>query len=500
MKTIYKGVPRRALGLAHPYRRSPPVSAERGMGSETFSFGDSARIAVLVAVFSTMSVAAHFNSWALILASLVISTIVAFYTSVVLRLSIYELTVVAIPVTFYPPLAGQINVALSDLLLPMLILLAFFEKRTVVRFRDSTSSIIFYALAIQASGLLSLVVAANTFPLFSSSAGIIAAIKISLVSTYLLAFYIFTRNRLINDDYKVVDIWAMTAVVSATIGLVAIGLRVLNVDIGLTYSYRVSGTFEDPNAFGAYLLLSAGVVMWAKFIRTGSGFSLQLVPIALAILLTGSRGVIVSVVLGSILTILTTMHKRSAAPFFRTIIAGGFVIGMVIALLPRSVTSDPLTRATSVFSSPGGEPDVRFDLWQSAIDLWNSSPLVGVGLGHFRIVTAGAQDISLVSLAHNTYLSFLAETGIIGFFAIVSLPGIVLVRLILHANDTRMVFLLFGLASVLVLAFTLNLENFRPLWVFLAVCLAVLDVNPITKVGPPRSPKPRISANAEGRG
>jgi O-antigen ligase len=82
------------------------------------------------------------------------------------------------------------------------------------------------------------------------------------------------------------------------------------------------------------------------------------------------------------------------------------------------------------------------------------------------------------NIAHNTYLSFLAETGLIGFVILVSLPLAVFVRVI-RSRRRGNVFaplLALGLAAVAVQALTLNLENSRALWALLGISAAICEV------------------------
>lgn len=51
----------------------------------------------------------------------------------------------------------------------------------------------------------------------------------------------------------------------------------------------------------------------------------------------------------------------------------------------------------------------RFNMWKAALSLFESNPIIGVGWGAFRYLTAYNVE------AHNVYIELLAETGITGF-------------------------------------------------------------------------------------
>ena len=59
---------------------------------------------------------------------------------------------------------------------------------------------------------------------------------------------------------------------------------------------------------------------------------------------------------------------------------------------------------------------LRLQLWQSAFQIWLKHPLLGVGLNNMRESLEKELQIRVkTGCAHNSYLQFLAETGIIGF-------------------------------------------------------------------------------------
>ena len=69
---------------------------------------------------------------------------------------------------------------------------------------------------------------------------------------------------------------------------------------------------------------------------------------------------------------------------------------------------DPALRSRFSISSPG-----RLDEWGAAIDRFRSSPIVGTGPGPISFELPGLPTRS-VAYAHNEYLQFLAQQGVIG--------------------------------------------------------------------------------------
>lgn len=65
---------------------------------------------------------------------------------------------------------------------------------------------------------------------------------------------------------------------------------------------------------------------------------------------------------------------------------------------------------------------VRLVLYQSAIKMFESSPVFGIGLGNFIV----SQDILEVKGAHNVFLNILAELGLLGLTSFLAIQFFVL--------------------------------------------------------------------------
>jgi O-antigen ligase len=87
-----------------------------------------------------------------------------------------------------------------------------------------------------------------------------------------------------------------------------------------------------------------------------------------------------------------------------------------------------------VWSSGGLDADsaVRLDLWSSAIRMFDAHPVFGVGYLHFAaqlpayFTDTGNYDsflvrLSLLDFPHNTFLTVIAETGLVGGAGVLAL-------------------------------------------------------------------------------
>jgi O-antigen ligase len=126
----------------------------------------------------------------------------------------------------------------------------------------------------------------------------------------------------------------------------------------------------------------------------------------LAIMMTGSRGGFASVVPTALYIVVSLLYVGKGAK-----IVAGIAIAVSIVVVLQYVPEAQFQRIMT-FSEEieTGNISGRGDLWRAAVQIWLESPsnsIIGIGLGGFGM------EVGMV--AHNTYLSVLSETGLIGF-------------------------------------------------------------------------------------
>lgn len=191
---------------------------------------------------------------------------------------------------------------------------------------------------------------------------------------------------------------------------------------------RVQGGSGDPNVLAAAVI--AGIALAAGLLKAARRPPLRVALLAafvvfgLAAAATGSRGGIVAALAAMIAALAVMRGERRA------------VVGLALATLAAGAvwlasSESSLHRLTSF----GDRGDGRGDLWRIAWEMFTHHPLQGVGLQNFiptapdYVLHPGALTfIHLITekpvVAHNTYLQFLAETGIVGlvlFLVVVAL-------------------------------------------------------------------------------
>ncbi len=194
--------------------------------------------------------------------------------------------------------------------------------------------------------------------------------------------------------------------------------------------------------------------------------------------ITKSRGSYVGFVAGFIFVL--WMHFKSIKKFLISILV------FLAAFLPFIFITDTHKRIFQIFTSFKGGSDAyttitRMDLWEKAWFLFEKSPLFGVGFGRYNdieknlyyrlegisgvVSTYNDQNfIFNTSHAHNSYLHFLAETGIVGLFLILLFWFIcykIIYKAYCNSEDKYLKkFYLSGLASIIVLFFLAFTENY----------------------------------------
>ncbi|QQR58809.1 MAG: O-antigen ligase family protein [Candidatus Melainabacteria bacterium] len=194
------------------------------------------------------------------------------------------------------------------------------------------------------------------------------------------------------------------------------------------YQYlQASGFVRNPMAFAGEMQVTACVALSLCL-----GLKKEDLPFSKMILLalTGANflGVIFaserSAWLGIAFAVLTIAFCVSRKLFFKTVIAGIVLVGLLWLTVPVVKTRlEPLlTNAQNDTSTR-----VRLSIWKECISMWQKGPILGVGINHFPkldykdAVVPGISDH--LTHAHSNYLHLLVTLGLPGLFAYLVLLG-----------------------------------------------------------------------------
>ena len=156
----------------------------------------------------------------------------------------------------------------------------------------------------------------------------------------------------------------------------------------------------------------------------------------------------------------------------------GFAVlmaGLGVMALPNRdevLAGNPITARLTTTTVDLNNPEAmqRRELWEVAWKTWQANPWLGVGKGNYGMGEGG--EAGAIGVAHSTYLGTLAETGIAGFLIYLLVLGRLVGPSLLSVfgrNDFDAAILLGALLVILLAGITISIENYRGLWVLMAI-------------------------------
>lgn len=255
------------------------------------------------------------------------------------------------------------------------------------------------------------------------------------LSTYIQLFILLLLAAIsqekVDSHYSLFVFFTISSVVSAI-------YAILNGNIGesVSSSIRSAGLAGGENSASRYFVI--GLVFIYELILRSRKTQNRIVTLIIYILggiliwgtfATVSRtGILLLLIVGFLEWFLNKRERKSTAiilsitAFFVIWFLAGNIISIASTILPS-------------IPNPTDTVELRYDLWQAAIRMWETHPILGVGIGKFP-VNLPYYSYGLSSLgsdlevgAHNMYLQILAETGVVGLvlfclslvFALISL-------------------------------------------------------------------------------
>lgn len=384
-----------------------------------------------------------------------------------------EAIVALCTLAFYSPVGPRVNLSLTDVLVILALVhfaaRAHSEGRPFLSESASSRYVLTYAWVLQCVILTSFLVASLSGS--ARTVGLIEALKLAIMSGAVLVVAVECRD--LPAFQRLLTAWKYAATTVSALALAGFALHNVGVPTGLTYAFRARGTFEDPNLLATYLLMSLGLTMGATHMQRGRALSWHLLPMITAVFMTSSRAALVGVMVMLAFALASGWLSPSMGRLARALLAISALGGAALTVAPRDALSPVLSRFIGFGTTGLADDPVRERLWFSAAELWNAAPILGIGIGQFTHA-ASAHGAPSGLLAHNTYLSLLAETGIAGLVAFIWLPVAVGAALISRVarRDAIAPYILLSLLAFAVMAVSLNLQNFRPFWVLLGLATA----------------------------
>ncbi|MBV8689771.1 MAG: O-antigen ligase family protein [Candidatus Eremiobacteraeota bacterium] len=184
--------------------------------------------------------------------------------------------------------------------------------------------------------------------------------------------------------------------------------------VGSAIVPRIAGTLEGPNQLAGYLGIALPLLAAFSIQRLDGLIAATILAASAALVLTFSRGGIVSAVIAvAFVLLLSDARVKTTLTFVAGLLAG--FAGIAAWAL---VNGNPAIFWfwTLEASNPGGV-GTHGQLWHAAIALWRRHPWSGVGAGNFEYALPAAGLHGVQTHANSLYLQNLAEQGLPGLFA-----------------------------------------------------------------------------------
>ncbi len=250
--------------------------------------------------------------------------------------------------------------------------------------------------------------------------------------TFVITSYFASRANILERTAKLLG-WAVFALALARLFEAVIW--------GAVNTYESVTRILTPNEYGFLFSTFFPFLLVPLFAVKGGNKFLpitRVLIVAVAVVINGSRSSWISVAAGTICFILLLFFLRSRKVGMTLFLLSVLVVSILLGLnlLPEPVQSAISLRA-STFQNLEQDKSYVFRklMVQKGLKLFEESPIIGVGASRFRkesvelelsgVFRFYSQSSFDQKSAHNSYVGFLAETGLIG-----SIPLLVLILML----------------------------------------------------------------------
>jgi O-antigen ligase len=193
------------------------------------------------------------------------------------------------------------------------------------------------------------------------------------------------------------------------------------------------------------------------------------VPMAVfAVILTGSRGAfIVTVVSLSIVPLMYFVVSKN----IRYATVAFIIVSIIFSIILAPKLAQTLEHNIERFSEIGteiseGSMTGRKFIWKAGFEVFKENPVIGVGSGGYSF--AVERFFGRPRVAHNTFLSVLIDTGIIGIILFVAIFVIAIIPYF-KAHYLELIFYFVLFITLIVGLMPINWEANKALWFVLAI-------------------------------
>jgi O-antigen ligase len=380
-------------------------------------------------------------------------------------------------------IVGGINLSLSDPLILVLAAALGLSGRLMVPLQAS----LFFVILVVVTSLTGLALTPFLFGTIPDGQRILADLaKLAVCLLFLACGASVAR---LGIQLQVLRWFALGAIAVASLGVVMeiSGVRLFG-DLMYYSGIRYKGFMVDPNYWA--VLTCAAIAFFIRDVRFRPLTRMILIGIAtIALLLSASKTGFITLLALSVLAVVdhAVRTRRSGVALFVAMAGAGLLIlwQPILAALRETLEqytqiAPQLSRLAVLLDDPlgaiGEGGSGRYDTWANGLEIIQASPLAGVGVGSYSLVS---NDLfGRGTLAHNTYLQITAEWGLVlaAVFFIWLATRLLQVSTVVGADtdETGMLVLRDMVVVFLIGSISLSLNNARMFWFFLGMMLVTL--------------------------
>jgi O-antigen ligase/polysaccharide polymerase Wzy-like membrane protein len=223
-----------------------------------------------------------------------------------------------------------------------------------------------------------------------------------------------------------------------------------------------------------YLAMAPGRSRGSQLLRiVNAGY----LPVGLmGIALTGTRGATLASIPTALLIIWSLRHATRRLRRIALVTVAGAVLLLVGYAPSLQLNRIATTTSATQLGQQGSSLGDRWYIWVASTHVFLEHPFVGVGVDSHRAAVApllGQQTVykNYDKKAHNTYLSVLVETGMVGFVLLLALI-LSIVRRVRGLTGWDRWYWSTQLGVIAIGAMSLSLEESKSIWIFMSLAIA----------------------------
>ncbi len=311
------------------------------------------------------------------------------------------------------------------------------------------------------------------------------------VSTYVGLFVVMQAIGLLKREHikRIWELLLLGTALSVPLGFILPPLSEIAAASG-----RFTSGGQNPNDYANLIVVALGVVFYGILMfktevrgRLWRFALLSSVLIAMvAIPLSLSRTAVINLLA---IVLASSLLQRTTKPTIKIVMLIGLVLVCIFILFSDFTDRIVQRYSTLQWLRQEWAWAGRIDIWRAAVTVFTERPFTGVGAGNFAFVSpnysyyaaliAATREDGGGGVAHNMFLSVLAETGVIGFllFGTLLLSAYASARRLIKRGENLGYGLLIGLIAYTIAGLTLTWEYVKIPYLLYGSLLALRTEN-----------------------